>query len=76
VSACIPILSRYRDLQLNVVFVDDEGHDLIWELQVHLAPIEELKSSMRDAEDGSGRTGHQRYVLDDAAASQGALTPS
>jgi len=48
----------YRDLQLNIV---GEG-GFIWELQVHLAAIEKLKTEMRDHKDDSGQTGHQRYV--------------
>ena len=49
----------YRDLQFNVRI---PGNELVWELQVHLAAIEALKSKMRDTEDKNGRTGHQRYV--------------
>ena len=49
----------YRDLQLNVV-IPETG--LIWELQIHLEAIEEQKTQMRDQDDGSGMTGHQRYV--------------
>ena len=43
----------YRDLQLNI---RAEGTALIWELQIHLEAIEELKTS-------SGRSGHARYVV-------------
>ena len=49
----------YRDLQLNIVI---PGTGLIWELQIHLSAIEELKSQLRDQDDGSGRTGHERYI--------------
>ena len=49
----------YRDLQLNVMI---PGTGLIWELQIHLAAIEKLKSQLRDQDDGSGRTGHERYI--------------
>ena len=49
----------YRDLQLNVRI---PGTGLIWELQIHLADIEKLKSHLRDQDDGSGRTGHARYI--------------
>jgi len=49
----------HRDLQLNVCI---PGTGLIWELQIHLVPIEELKSKLRDLDDGFGSTGHQRNV--------------
>jgi len=49
----------YRDLQLNIRIPNTE---LIWELQLHLESIEELKSNLCDDEDDTGRTGHQRYV--------------
>ena len=43
----------YRDLQLNVRV---GGTGLIWELQLHLEVIEELKKS-------TGTSGHARYVI-------------
>ena len=49
----------YRDLQFNVLVPNTQ---LIWELQVHLKDIEALKTKLRDQADGTGRTGHQRYV--------------
>jgi hypothetical protein len=49
----------YRDLQFNVQV---PGTGLVWELQVHLAAIEALKTKIRDEADASGRTGHMRYV--------------
>ena len=48
----------YRDIQFSVL----TAQGLIWELQVHLVDIEELKTKLRDQADSSGRTGHQRYV--------------
>ena len=53
------VSAGYRDLQLNIRI---PGIDLIWELQIHLEAIEEQKTQMRDQDDGSGMTGHQRYV--------------
>ena len=49
----------YRDLQLNVCI---PGTGLIWELQIHLEAIEKMKTQMGETDDGTGRTGHQRYV--------------
>ena len=49
----------YRDLQFNVLVPNTQ---LIWELQIHLKDIEALKTTLRDQADGTGRTGHQRYV--------------
>ena len=49
----------YRDLQFNVQV---PGTGLVWELQVHLAAIEALKTKIRDEADATGRTGHMRYV--------------
>ena len=45
----------YRDLQLNIRI---PGTGLIWELQLHLEAVEELKSKLRDTADESGRTGY------------------
>ena len=49
----------YRDLQFNIQV---PGTGLVWELQVHLAAIEGLKTKIRDEADATGRTGHMRYV--------------
>jgi hypothetical protein len=49
----------YRDLQFNVQV---PGTGLVWELQVHVAAIEALKTKTRDESDATGRTGHLRYV--------------
>ena len=46
----------YRDVQFNIGV---PGTGLVWELQVHVAAIETLKSTM--PADPSGRTGHERY---------------
>ena len=49
----------YRDLQFNIQV---PGTGLVWELQVHLAAIEGLKTKIQDEADATGRTGHMRYV--------------
>ena len=49
----------YRDLQMNI---RARGTMLVWELQLHLAAIELLKTSMTNEKDENGRTGHGRYV--------------
>ena len=46
----------YRDVQLNV---RAKGTALVWELQLHLAAIEKLKSSL----DENGGKGHENYKL-------------
>lgn len=48
----------YRDVQFNLKV---PGIGLVWELQVHLAKIQKLKSSLGPTTDHTGRTGHQRY---------------
>eukprot|EP00040_Diaphanoeca_grandis_P036769 m.236184 g.236184 ORF g.236184 m.236184 type:complete len:1287 (+) comp33678_c0_seq1:280-4140(+) len=47
----------YRDLQLCV-----EDHELIFEVQLHLAPIYDKKNDRAAACDASGMSGHDRYV--------------
>ena len=48
----------YRDLQFNL---QAPRTGLVWELQVHLAAIERLKTQLTASTDASGRTGHGRY---------------
>lgn len=53
----------YRDVQFNIKAVDpDTGIELVWELQVHLAAVEDLKRRLQGTADASSRTGHGRYV--------------
>lgn len=53
----------YRDVQFNIKAVDpDTGIELVWELQVHLAAVEDLKMRLQGTADATGRTGHGRYV--------------
>lgn len=49
----------YRDLQFSMQV---PGTRLIWELQIHVAKIEAIKSKLSDEPDEAGRTGHARYV--------------
>merc|ERR1711918_119398 len=49
----------YRDLQI-LVRVPPLG--LFLEVQLHLEAIHNLKVSVASKRDGSGRTGHERYV--------------
>jgi len=53
----------YRDVQFNIKAIDLEtGLELVWELQVHLAAVEKLKTEMQNSVDEEGRNGHGRYV--------------
>ena len=49
----------YRDLQLNVEV--NGPVPIIWELQLHIAAMEDVKSGQDGQLDAAGRTGHQRY---------------
>merc|ERR1712167_60891 len=49
----------YRDLQIVVRHFPSR---LLVEVQLHLSEIHKLKSEVSESSDGTGRTGHERYI--------------